>query len=442
MISPPLPKTISTIYVGFSGGADSTALLLLLADKYPDKVHAVHFNHGLRVESVSEQLWCDQFCRRLNIKFTTIDLNVPANQLSREATEEAARRLRLKEWCELAGGKSDAIVALAHHRDDINENFFIRLMRGSGLSGLIGLREWTNVKDVLFWRPLLKFPKSRLLDYLQTQGIEQWCEDPSNQESLYRRNAIRNRLLPLFSDIAGGTHGLEHSLKIITKEATFLEQLAENEFAKVDGYKGIDNWQKIPTALLPRVFRLFMHKATGTDFVPTGATIERLVNEIKNASPAEKLIPLDNEKMLAVSTHGLKVIARNEEIELGEVTWNPLQHPTLKFGDFTIVAELVDKIDDKSGHCQFFDLDQLNQPLVVRTFQPGDRIKAFGSGMMKKLKKVFIDQKIPRSERASIPLVTCSGNIIWTAGVIRSNHALVTDTTQKILKLKLLPQVR
>lgn len=138
----------TNIYIGFSGGADSTALLLALSHFYAEKLRIIHFHHGLRDTSDHEASWCQSFATRLKLedKFEIIRLNVPQNRESGESIEEAARNLRLKYWKKLITGKD--LVALGHHHNDVIENFFIRLMRGSNSSGLTSLRQFSKLGEL------------------------------------------------------------------------------------------------------------------------------------------------------------------------------------------------------------------------------------------------------------------------------------------------------
>ena len=209
---PDIESTPRHIFIGFSGGADSTALLLLLNEIYPDRLVAIHFNHGIRSESFEEEVWCRDFCIARDINFQSFQL-----ELSPHSSENEARRARLVMWKQLVS-ESGGVVALAHHQDDINENFFLRLMRGSGTTGLTGLRINSEVNGIRFWRPLLNFHKQDLLVFLEEQGVTSWCEDASNSQDIYRRNRVRNELLPLYQEISKQLNGLETSIQVLQQE--------------------------------------------------------------------------------------------------------------------------------------------------------------------------------------------------------------------------------
>lgn len=425
------PATAKEILIGFSGGADSTALLLYLAELYPEKIEAVHFNHQIRKESDREERWCKEFCRQRAVRFHSYKLDVLNRKKRNEAVEEAARRLRTEKWQLLAGQKS--IIALAHHKDDINENFFIRLMRGSGLRGLTGLKPFTEIGSLTFWRPLLDKSKNELIEFLKEKDVTNWCEDESNKETNYRRNKIRNQLIPLYKEISGGTHSLENAVKILNEEADFLDQTAQKYFEKIaENNSSLSAWQNVPQALTARVLSRFIHLEKNSYFIPTAATVERFINEVKSATHKENLLPLNDEMTLTVSKNGVKFAEHLSQPK--EVTWNPVKETELNYGNQLFRSEIVDKMKKPCADVQYFDLEKLSLPLRVRPFQAGDKIKTF-SGFTKKLKKIFSDKKVPKSERQNIAVLESAGEIIWATGLTRSNIAAVSGETRQILKL-------
>ena len=138
-------KPGDTVLVGFSGGADSTALLQLLWNygrQVPLQLEAVHVNHGIRgAEALRDQQFCEQFCQERNISFTVVQEDVPA-QAARDglSLEEAGRNARRRVFGHLAEKCQASVIALAHHQRDQAETMLFRLMRGTGLRGLCGMR--------------------------------------------------------------------------------------------------------------------------------------------------------------------------------------------------------------------------------------------------------------------------------------------------------------
>ena len=165
-------KPGDTVLVGFSGGADSTALLQLLwnyGKRIPLQLEAVHVNHGIRgAEALRDQQFCEQFCQERNISFTVVQEDVPA-QAARDglSLEEAGRNVRRRVFEHLAEKYQASVIALAHHQRDQAETMLFRLMRGTGLRGLCGMRPVNGN----YIRPLLCVDRPQIEQYLLEEGI-------------------------------------------------------------------------------------------------------------------------------------------------------------------------------------------------------------------------------------------------------------------------------
>ena len=197
-------KPGDTVLVGFSGGADSTALLQLLwnyGKRIPLQLEAVHVNHGIRgAEALRDQQFCEQFCQERNISFTVVQEDVPA-QAARDglSLEEAGRNARRRVFEHLAEKCQASVIALAHHQRDQAETMLFRLMRGTGLRGLCGMRPVNGN----YIRPLLCVDRPQIEQYLLEEGIR-WVEDGTNQELDYTRNQIRHGLLAPMEQVMPG----------------------------------------------------------------------------------------------------------------------------------------------------------------------------------------------------------------------------------------------
>ncbi len=418
-------KLANHIFIGLSGGSDSLALLLWLTKRYnKPQLSAIHFNHGLRSESASEVEFCRTFCKKLNVSIKVIELHTLDHQRAGETIEMAARRLRQAEWKKLV--KQGDVVALAHHKDDVCENFFMRLMRGASSAGLIGLRDFIEIDGVNYWRPLLQFTKAELIQQLQDDGVTEWCEDGSNQENIYRRNQVRNQLLPMFYEISGNRHGLDKSLELLQEENDFLEQQATDYLKKMENSPKF--WKNIPPALLHRVSRIFLSNLFKELVIPPAAFIDRLRQELSEFKGGTVEIPVGEKRSIQLTAEGI-TLAQPKAV-MPSALWDPRTETELEFGDYKLVAS----IEAQFSSGLVFDMDKLTFPLTVRTFKPGDRIKLF-NGPNKKVKEIFINQKIPQSERSRIPIMVVNEDILALIGSRRSNIATCDDSTKTFLKI-------
>ncbi len=186
---------VDAYLVGFSGGADSTALLHAIStirEQLEAPVSAVHINHGLHGDASRWQARCEQFCKRYRIPLVSLDINPAAG--SGKGLEAEARRLRYEAIASQV--KKGTGLLTAHHADDQAETLLLNLMRGSGVDGLAAMPESRPFGDGLLQRPLLEFQGSELRRYLHDSGVE-WIEDPSNQQVEHDRNFVRHEIIPL-----------------------------------------------------------------------------------------------------------------------------------------------------------------------------------------------------------------------------------------------------
>jgi tRNA(Ile)-lysidine synthase len=192
VFSPPLP-----LAVAYSGGADSTALLLACAEKWPGQVRALHVHHGLQAAADDFVLHCEAFCRQLHVPLRVV--RVQAGHASGESPEDAARKARYEAFRAVAqeerGLSAIKSIALAQHADDQIETLLLALSRGAGLPGLSAMPAHWQRGGVDYHRPLLQVPAAEIRVWLARRGVA-FIEDPSNSDERFTRNRIRARLLP------------------------------------------------------------------------------------------------------------------------------------------------------------------------------------------------------------------------------------------------------
>lgn len=187
----PVPRKY---WVGFSGGADSTALLQAMNEsrlRLPAAIHALHFNHGLQADASRWQEHCRAFCEARGIPFRSERLEIDLT--TRTGREEAARASRYRAVARILG--EGEMYLTAHHAEDLAETLFLNLMRGSGIEGLAGIPVLRTLARGWVARPLLEMHRSELVAYLEARGIS-WLTDPSNSDTSFDRNYLRQELFP------------------------------------------------------------------------------------------------------------------------------------------------------------------------------------------------------------------------------------------------------
>ncbi|SHE87727.1 tRNA(Ile)-lysidine synthase [Lampropedia hyalina DSM 16112] len=233
-LAPHLP-----LAVAFSGGADSTALLLACWQRWPQQVAAIHVNHGLQEAAAGFEAFARQFCTARGIP---LHIEYPhARHASGESPEDAARKAR---YAALARGvqalnqaqtlpQPIASIALAQHADDQVETLLLALSRGAGLPGLAAMpRQWER-NGLLWLRPWLTVPGPQLRHWLQQQG-QNWVEDPSNLDLHYTRNRIRHRIVPVLEQaFPAFRQTLARSSAHAQQAQQILEEVAQADLAVV-----------------------------------------------------------------------------------------------------------------------------------------------------------------------------------------------------------------
>ena len=425
------------LYVGFSGGADSTALLLALWNNGIQCV-AVHFDHGLRgEESRADAEWCRTFCEVRNIPFHCEQLRV-GDKLNEDSAdlENTARELRLVAWARLAGEKH--AVALGHHRDDQLENLFIRLGRGSNASGLCGLRKTAKINGVTYIRPLLSIRRTEIEKYLRSIGVEDWREDLTNRDDRFLRNAIRHRVLPTIRDCLGDRFesGMLASVDALELDAEFLEESAKN---MLNQPIFVPFLASLSDALLPRVLRGFVQQETGRDTVFRRSVIERVRTEILRTSQKTRRVPLGDRLELVLDGDRVRVV-ESDRGSPESVHWNWREQPEIELPELgcRLSAEVLDSVSDenlrRTGSMEeYFAVDSLAEELEVRGWCPGDRMTPFGHKSPRKVKDLLSAAGIPVEERPFQPVVCGAGKIIWLPGVRRAEFGRIGSAPAVLL---------
>lgn len=187
--------------VAFSGGADSTALLLACVQKWPGQVSAIHVHHGLQAAADDFACHCQRVCDALAVPLSV--QRVDARHASGQSPEDAARRARYKAFEALAladkGQTAIKSIALAQHADDQVETLLLALSRGAGLPGLSAMPAHWRRGGIDYHRPLLQVSGANIRQWLDTQGVA-WVDDPSNSDERFTRNRIRARVMPVLTE--------------------------------------------------------------------------------------------------------------------------------------------------------------------------------------------------------------------------------------------------
>lgn len=457
-------KPKDSVVIGVSGGPDSVALLhILLAftPRWSLRLGIAHLNHSLRkmdsdrdarfVESLAHQFGLPCYIQKKNI----CDYQTK-NRLS---LEEAARSVRYKFLNTIAQTHGFDRIALGHHSGDNAELVLMNLFRGSGTRGLSGI---PPVRDYKIIRPLIQVSRFELIDFL-TQNNLKYVSDASNTDTRYLRNRVRHHLIPLlkrdYNPKISGT--LNRLASIIRSEEEWLEDVVAPFFesavlhvTKDQISLSIPMVNRYHPALQRRIIRMAIEKIKGNlrriRFVNIVSAMGLLGN-----GPAFANIDLPDGIRIQKNRNTLNIFREKNAL------WDPRLKPdpsgTLTFEykierlDSVFIKEIeahirftemgVENIPDDRCAGQFtifFDKDTLRFPMILRNFRPGDAFKPLGAGGTQKLKKYFIDKKVPRNERVRCPILLSGGKIIWVAGHRMDESVKVRPSTRNVLKVELL----
>ncbi len=448
-----LLKKGDRVIVGVSAGVDSMVLLHLLNALRPNlslTLIVAHLNHGLRPEEAEREAeLVHQESLRLGLPFEYKEFNAKEfHSLQGISLQDAARRGRFQFFHDLLQRYGGGKIALGHHADDQVETLLLRLLRGSGLQGLKGM---VPIREGYVIRPLLEVWKEEIESFAKEKSIPHLI-DSSNLKTNYLRNRLRLNLLPLIEREyqKGFRRAAFRTSTLLREENDFLDQEAERAYGEIT-YEERDTlhfelkeFQSLHPALQWRVIQKALERMKGesnlsegewreanwvyhllrqppSSFLlelPRGLYLEKRYDTIlvKRGKP-EPIPPFEVELLVPGTTHLQEI---GKEIFIEEKTWAS-----------------SDKIDDHRN-VAFLDYGKLQFPLRMRNFRPGDRFQPLGSQGMQKVKEFFIDRKIPRFERPSIPLLLSGERIAWVVGHRIDERFKVTSSTRKVLRIELL----
>ena len=420
------------ILVAYSGGPDSTCLLVLLREIWKDTA-AVYINHSLRgEESKQEEEFVRNFCVSRGIPLFVERIlwkKKPAN------LEEAARKRRYRCLDKVAAQHGYSKIALAHHRDDAVETFLLRLLRGSGPLGLVGLYPQRGA----YIRPLLDCSRQEIRKYLSWKGIP-YFEDTSNLQLNARRNRIRNELIPYLQEHFNPaiSRGMYRNLQWLKEQNQLLAELL-NPYEKLIRCKN-GRWLlqrkrllMLSSPLQKALLRLAAQKADPTLRLSSGS-MERL----RQAVEKQRNLELPGFLMVKSTPTSVQFTLKTRRVGHFEVDipkegtyFFPPANASLRFS-----IQKSRKIHP-TRNAAFLDGERACFPLHVRNWKKGDSFRPLGMKGHKKLSDFWIDRKVPREQRKTIPLVFREDDLLWAAGHEIHHEYRITDSTSLVLRIEL-----
>jgi|ERR1700733_4556886 len=268
----------STVIVGLSGGPDSVFLLHFLVTHVQQKnirLIAAHLDHGWRSESAHDAQWCIKLAQKYNVEIVVKKLQgIPITFKYNGSKEEVGRKARRYFFESLAQEANAQAIALAHHADDQQETFFIRLMRGTSLTGLVGMQ----AKDGLYIRPLLHTKKQDIIEYL-TQHQLSYCVDGTNTSADFLRNRIRSEVIPALQKCDSRFDAnFNKTLMQLQQTEDFLDVMAHQLFWNMVKANNLDicTFLDLPDIMRHRILMLWLCAAK-VPFTPSTALLQEII---------------------------------------------------------------------------------------------------------------------------------------------------------------------
>jgi len=429
------------IILGVSGGPDSMFLLDVLPKLSSNQIIVAHLNHKFRGEEANKdaefvQRECEERGIRAEIKTYDVPAFIKETGLS---AQEAAREIRYQFYLEIAKKWNAKYIALGHHANDQAETILMRIIRGTGIHGLSGIPYVRNFDSCKIIRPILDITRVEIESYCAENKIL-YRTDLSNFSTKYFRNEIRLNVLPYLEKYNEQIITHIHQLgKMAQEESAFLDRLADQfiESNKIDGQKNsyIFNalsLQNLDIALQKRVIHLILRYLNFKVDI-SFKHIDDVIRLTHHFHPSK-----------SIDLPGIRVYRDYEQIVFtaGENTKKEPYYLNLPIPgevllpntNIKVKAFITDSIKEQHNLWAVFDLDRLkSENLVVRPRSTGDKLELFGMNGSKKVKELFIDEKVSREKRDLYPLIEQANKILWIPGIKRSSHALVDKTTKNYL---------
>ncbi|MEL3973730.1 tRNA lysidine(34) synthetase TilS [Rossellomorea oryzaecorticis] len=426
------------IVAAVSGGPDSLALLHFLhvnRKEWGAEVIAAHLDHMFRgEESYQELLFVKGFCTERGIPFYSERIDVPKIMEDKNGSlQEVARNVRYDFLKAVMQQVSADKLALGHHGDDQLETILMKLTRGAAGKGRAGIPYKREFPPGMIIRPFLPVTKKEIEEYCEKRDLSPRL-DPSNDKDLYTRNRFRKAVIPFLKEENPLVHHqFQQFSEEMTEDEEFLEELTRQKLNKVWNNTEVFSTLEIEgfLAMAEPLQRRGIHLILNYLYKLRPSSLSTIhiydvLGILRGKSPNASL---DLPGGLRVTRAYNTCYFHFGKLESGQAPYcyelkdkKPLTLPS--GSQFVLHDSLID-IEACTGDCIYLNREDLTLPLFIRTRKTGDRLKIKGLQGTKKLKSLFIDEKIPRHLRDEWPIVVDSEEqILWVPGIKKSIYDL------------------
>lgn len=420
---------VKSVLLGFSGGADSTALLHYMTEFANIKVYAVHVNHGIRgQEAMRDQNFCTDMCNRYGIPLFIEIIDVP--KLAEESglsVEETARNERYRIFDELCNLHNIDRIMTAHNSDDNIETVIFNMARGTSLHGLCGI---PPIRGNII-RPLIECSKVDIIDYCNRNNLD-YVTDSTNNDNMYTRNFIRNEIAPKLKIL---NPSIDTAVTRMCKLLRTDDNYFNSEVSAIPDDITRSKLAALHDSILSRWLVRKYESLNSNGFLGNDH-IRKLMDMVRNGYPKKINLPGKINFIMSDNDIYFEKNLINEKKSIPK-TYLKSGKNHIDGSNFTIFV--VDNEKDiklikniyKLFIYKVFNFDRIIGYIYIRSRQDGDKYK-FG-GMTRNVKKLLCDRRIPQYERDSIPFICDDNGILWIPGFDVRNDVKIQNENEKKL---------
>ena len=409
------------IAIALSGGVDSIVLFHLLVTEYKDSYKELvvfHINHGLREESYEEAEFVEKFVKDFDVKFYKEELNMSDLERDSHTSEEMlARELRYQAFNKMAKLEGVTKLLTAHHKNDQVENILMRLLTGRSIDHSLAICEEIEIAGLTIYRPLLNSLKAELEEYAKEKNLHYYV-DATNFDTDYTRNNIRHNIVPLLNDINSGSfdnlinfanyyQNINNNLKkaILSNKDNYIFSRDEDKISLVK-----DKFLELNEEEMYFLLKDLIVDELGIFDVKQRAIFD-VVSSLKKNSGNKSYDLKNNLKIISqyesIYIHKIEKKCYNDKIEI--IIDKIYENSVYEFYQNKFIIS-TDAKDSEIG----FNKSEL--PLLVTIKKEGDRVRR--GEINKKLSRIFIDEKVPKELRDTLPVIRNNkGEVLGVLGI-------------------------
>ncbi len=403
------------IVVGVSGGPDSIALLHMLQKNTNKKIVCAHVNHNVRKESQEEEEYLREYCNENHLIFEVMKIK----KYSENNFENEARKKRYDFYEKILKKYNSHTLFLAHHGDDLIETVLMKIIRGSNLEGYAGIKMYSFLENYTIIRPLIGLSKKEILNYNKSNKLKYYI-DKTNKDTTYTRNRIRKNITPLLKKEDEEIH-----LKFLKYSNTLEDYYNYIEFLTKIKLKSIEKNNIINNKLFVKehpfmqkniifyiLSRIYNNKAN----IIKDKHIDSIL-KLSHSNKPNQYINLPQNLIAKKQYDEIIFEKKKEKKEDYKIEFKN----KIKINGLTI--EKIKNIETDGNDVCRLNSKEIKFPLYLRNKRDGDYIKLKNTGNKKKIKEIFIEEKIPLEERNNYPLlVDANDNVLWIPNIKKSKY--------------------